>query len=182
MILAPPGANCPRAAFTLLELLTVITLLALLGGLVLGGGRHAIEAGRTARARAELATICAALENYQRLLGDYPQTDDGVQLLQSLIGRRGPRNAAIAVPCQLELARFTTADALDPFTDRGAVLVDPWGRPYRYVYKVPLSGWQNVSYVVYSRGPDGLDAGALLAGGFLDPSAPPNADNIFANR
>ena len=182
MTSAPPGAISQRAAFTLLELLAVIALIALLGGIVLGAGRYAIETGRTARARAEIAALGAALDNYQRTLGDYPQTDDGAQLLQSLIGRRGPRHAPITVRGQLELARFTTADALDPFADLGAVLVDPWGRPYRYVYKVPLSGWRNSSYVLYSVGPDGLDAGALLAGGFIDQSVPANADNIYAHR
>ena len=182
MTLAPPGANHRRAAFTLLELLTVCALIALLGGIFLGAGRHAIESGRTARARVELAALGAALDNYQRLLGDYPQTDNGAHLLQSLIGRRGPRQAAISVRCQIELARFTTAEARDPFTDLGAVLVDPWGRPYRYVYKVPLPGWRNSSYVLYSLGPDGLDASDLLAGGFIDPTAPPNADNIYPNR
>ena len=182
MFRAPPGANRQRAAFTLLELLAVISLLALLGGIVLGIGRNAVETGRSARARTELAVCAAALENYQRTLGDYPQTDDGAQLLQALIGRRSPRNAGIAVRCQLDLARLTTANALDPVADSAAVLVDPWGRPYRYVYKVPPAGWSNSSYVLYSLGPDGRDDGALLPGGFVDQSTPANADNLYANR
>jgi prepilin-type N-terminal cleavage/methylation domain-containing protein len=171
MTLAPPGANSPRAAFTLLELLAVIALLALLGGILLGASRHAIEAGRAARARAELAA-------------DYPQTDGGAQLLQSLIGRRGPRNTILSAPVrsQLDLSQFTTANALDPNTDMSAVLVDPWGRPYRYAYKVPPSSWRNSSYVLYSLGADGLDARALLVGGFIDQSAPSNADNISTGQ
>lgn len=181
MNLAPPGAKTGQAAFTLLELLAVIALIALLGGILLGAGKHAVEAGRSARARTELAILAAALENYQRAFGDYPQTDDAAQLLQSLIGRRGPRNTISDARSLIDLTRLTTANALDPFADLSAVLVDPWGSPYRYVYKVPPTAWSNASYVLYSRGPDGREAGALRPGGYADQSAPDNADNLYAN-
>ncbi len=167
--------------FTLLELLAVIGLIALLAGLMLGAGHRAGEAGRIARARVELAAIAAALENYQLTLGDYPQTDDGARLLQSLIGRRGPLNAVMAGRCLIEAARFTTAGSHDPLADPTAVLIDPWGQPYRYAYKSQVP-WSNSGYLLWSVGPDGRDSGALLAGGLADPMTAENADNIYANR
>ena len=126
----PPPACAPRAqpaarAFTLLELLAVITIIAILAGLVLGVGRRAVESGRVARARGELALLAAALADYQRSQGDYPHTADGARLLQSLLGRRDPLNTATTARSLLELARFATADSLDPFSDLAAVLVDP---------------------------------------------------------
>src|SRR5260221_9265122 len=160
MLLAPPGANPARAAFTLLELLAVIALIAVLAGIVIGVGRRAGETGRVARAKAELAALAAALENYQRNYGDFPQTADAGRLLQSLIGRRSPTNAAISARSLIEAARFNTADSRDPFTDPSAVLVDPWSQAYRYTYKTQAP-WGNSSYVLYSIGPDGRDSAAL---------------------
>jgi prepilin-type N-terminal cleavage/methylation domain-containing protein len=185
---APPGATDKRAAFTLLELLAVITMVAILAGIVLGVGRRESEAGKAARAKAELAVLSVALENYRRSHGDYPRTDDEARLLQSLIGRRGPRDAIVNGRSLLETARFVLArpaspdTPTDPFSENGAVVLDPWSRPYVYVYKVPAGGWTNSGFILYSLGPDGKDAPALLPGGFVDPAPRENADNIHANR
>lgn len=179
---APPGATARRTAFTLLELLAVIALVVILAGLVLGVGRRASAAGRTARAKAELAALAAALEGYKRAYGDYPRTDDAAHLLQSLLGRRGLAGTPISGRVILELAPFATAGTSDPFNSPAAGLVDPWGRPYVYVYKVPAGGWMNPGYILYSPGPDGKDAPALLPGGFPDPAPGVNADNLHANR
>ncbi len=181
MFLAPRGATSGRAAFTLLELLVVISLVAVLAAIVLGAGRRAAEAGKVARAKAELAALASALEHYRGIFGDYPQTDDAAQLVQSLIGRRGPGNTVVAVHAFVETARFKTADTRDPYADTSAVLADPWAQPYRYTYKVPAAGWAN-SYVLYSIGPDGRDSAALLMGGFPDVTAIGNADNLYADQ
>jgi prepilin-type N-terminal cleavage/methylation domain-containing protein len=56
-----PGGRHPRFhGFTLIELLTVIALIGLLTGIVIGAGRHAAERGRSARAKAELACVPTA--------------------------------------------------------------------------------------------------------------------------
>ena len=169
-------------AFTLLEILAVVAILAILAGIVVGVGRRASESGKIARTKAELAVLSAALEAYQRTYADYPQTDDGARLLQSLIGRRGPTDASLTGRALIETARFATAGSLDPFVDASAILIDPWGRPYAYVYKVPANGWTNPGFVLYSIGPDGRDSPALLPGGIIDPTPPENADNLYANR
>lgn len=62
----------PSRAFTLLELLVVLGLISILGGLLLGVGSYAFEAGRVSRARAELAALAAALDAYRAAYGDYP--------------------------------------------------------------------------------------------------------------
>jgi general secretion pathway protein G len=173
MTLAPPGANPARAAFTLLELLSVIAIIALLAGIVIGAGRRATESGKSARARAELAVLGAALENYKRTYGDYPRTEDEAQLLRALLGRRGPvADAVITGRTLIEADRFTIA---------GDVLLDPWGRTYVYAYKT-TTPWSNSSYVLYSAGPDGRENPRLLAGGFPDAAGEGNADNIHANH
>lgn len=162
------------AAFTLLELLGVIALITVLSGLVIGVGGRASASGRTARAKAELAAIGAALEDYRRTHGDYPRTDDEGQLLRALLGQRGPASdVGIEGRALLDTARLTIT---------GNVLVDPWGRAYVFVYKVPAAAWTNPGFVLYSIGPDGSENSTLLAGGFPDVTTTPNADNIHANR
>jgi len=189
----PPTASAlprsDRSAFTLLELLAVLAVLAILASLVIGAGRRVVEHGKSARARVELAVLSAALQSYRRQHGDYPRTTDGALLVQALIGRLGPSGAPLAGAgrVHLETARFSFASATaptaaaDPFSDATAVLLDPWGRPYRYAYK-SVAPWTNPSFVLYSAGPDGADAPALLAGGFVDEAAPANADNLYAHR
>lgn len=167
--------------FTLLELLAVIAIIAVLCGLVIGGGRRANESAKSAQARAELAALAVALEEYQRICGDYPQTDDSARLLQSFIGRRGPRHALIAIHSLIDLTKFSTEPADDPRENPSTALIDPWGRVYRYAYKTQ-SPWDNSSYVLYSIGPDGRDSAALAAGGFSDPAPRENADNLYAGH
>jgi general secretion pathway protein G len=174
MRLAPPGANPRRAAFTLLELLAVIAIIGVLAAVVLGAGKRAVDSGKTARAKAELATLNGALESYRRIHGDYPQTDDGAQLLRALLGQRGPNSATpITARPVIESSRFT---------EHGGALVDPWGRPFVYVYKTPAAGWSNSGFVLYSVGPDGSDFSRLTTGGFPDATPEANTDNIHANR
>lgn len=180
MLLAPPGATRNRAAFTLLELLAVVVIFSLLAALVLGVGRYALERGKIARARSELAALSAGLENYRRTYGDYPPTDDEVRLLQSVLGLRGPGNELIGGPTLIEPSVFTVKEGLDPFTDPRAVLIDPWGRPYVYAYRTQAP-WTNPAPVLYSCGSDGGDEPLLLSGGYPDRSAIANADNLYAN-
>jgi prepilin-type N-terminal cleavage/methylation domain-containing protein len=171
-----------EGAFTLIELLTVIAIIAILMGIVIGGGRRAAEAGKIARTKAELAAISAGLEGYKRQYGDYPRTDDEAILLQSLIGKKGPTQADVSGRPQIDLALFRTENDADPFVTAAAKLIDPWDRPYVYIYKVPASGWTNPSFVLYSSGPDEQESPALLAGGNPDTSAAGNADNLYANH
>jgi len=166
----------------LVELLAVITVLAILTGLVVGMGWRAVESGRVARARAELAALAVALEAYKRQYGDYPRTDDAARMLQALLGRLGPTGTALAGRPLLEPARYARVGSLDPFTDDTALLADPWDRAYRYAYRVPASGWTNPSFVLWSAGPDGRDVALLATGGYPDPAAADNADNFWANR
>ena len=169
------------AAFTLLELLAVIGLIAVLTGLVLGVGRRAADTGKAARARAELAALMAALDACRQAHGDYPRTDDPARLLQALLGKRGPDHQPLNGRVWLEVARFRTAGSVDPFADESVVLLDPWERPYRYAYK-SQTPWTNPSCVLWSAGPDGNETVTLLAGGFADRSAAGNADNLYADQ
>lgn len=72
----PARSRCRSQAFTLLELLTVVAVLAILATIAIGAVRGARERSHIARARGELAALVAALEEFKRLHGDYPQTGE----------------------------------------------------------------------------------------------------------
>src|SRR5581483_4752046 len=64
----------PRhAAFTLIEMITVIAIIAILTGLVLAINGYAQSKGARARADAEIRMLGSALESYRTDNGGYPQ-------------------------------------------------------------------------------------------------------------
>ena len=125
--------------------------------------------------------LMAALDAYRQIHGDYPRTDDPARLLQALIGKRGPDHQPVNGRALLDGARFRTVGNADPFADETAVLLDPWERAYGYAYKTQLP-WTNPACVLWSAGPDGAAATALLTGGFADRNAIGNADNLYADH
>ncbi len=65
--------DCCRSGFTLVELLTVIAVIALLSAMTIGAVRGARQRTFIAKARSELAVLVTALEQFKRQYGDYPQ-------------------------------------------------------------------------------------------------------------
>jgi general secretion pathway protein G len=70
------GSFRPRAAFTIIEILVVITIILVLAGLVLATSGYVHNKGARSRAEAEIAAISAALENYKADNGVYPSNAD----------------------------------------------------------------------------------------------------------
>ena len=159
----PPGGRASRA-FTVLELLIVISLIAILASITLVIGRSVTERSKIAQAKAEMAVLAAALEQYKQQYGDYPWTptlppagypggavwDGGAAMFNALSGNLGPKAAPLldgdGNPRKgrtfVDLARFTL-DSNDP-TDlpepdapdlKENWFNDPWGKWYYYEYK-----------------------------------------------
>lgn len=127
-----------RRAFTLLEIIVVIIVLALLAGLVAPQifGRVGEARGTTARTQIEL--LGTALDNYRLDNGSYPTTEQGLAALHE-------KPTRVPVPTQWK----------GPYL-RKAVPNDPWGRPY--IYRFP--GERNPSsFELSSLGKDGQPGG-----------------------
>src|SRR3954466_1699 len=66
------GTRGGQQAFTLIELLTVIAIIALLAGLVLGTAGLATRKSRAARMQGEHGRLVTAIDTYKTDLGNYP--------------------------------------------------------------------------------------------------------------
>src|SRR5688572_32028395 len=70
----PPLQEKRHYAFTVVELLVVMTIILVLAGLILATSGYVQQKGARSRAQAEIAAMSAALENYRADNGIYPQT------------------------------------------------------------------------------------------------------------
>ena len=176
--------QAPARAFTLIELLTVISIIAILSAISLNVVKGVKERAAVSQSKAELASLSQALEMYKLQYGDYPQTGSAANsaaakdasgepiapsatdgpgiLFNALTGKRGPLPAEtkIAGKAYVDLARLavqspTTMPAAGANTVANA-FVDPWGNRYLYYYKTGTSSaWtKNPSYILLSVGPD----------------------------
>ena len=119
--------------FTLVELLIVVTILGILVAMVVPRLAGRTEQARRARAAADVqGNIPLALDLFELDTGKYPTSEEGLNALR--VQPPGAQNWK------------------GPYLKQGPV--DPWNRPYRYVYP----GAKNPQdYDLFSLGPDGAE-------------------------
>jgi len=167
-----------RNAFTLVELLVVIGVIAILSAITFGIASGVYQRQARSTAQAELAALSAALDAYRLEHGGYPEAtgdpeSDGnaEALFLTLTGEWDPRGEPFVGGRRrvfVELGKFTVED------DR---FVDPWGENYIYQYD---PDWTNrFGFVLLSAGPDG-QVGAI-ENGIVDEDDSLNIDNIVTN-
>jgi prepilin-type N-terminal cleavage/methylation domain-containing protein len=195
-------------AFTLIELLTVIGIIAILAAITFGVVKGVNERAAISQAKVELASLSQALESYKLQYGDYPRTglSAGSQntstalaasnttalLFNALNGKLGPKlgssaeitNSAINGKRFVEVSKMTLETTNLPATT-GTVSVlnsflDPWGRRYLYYYRDSATGWTHPGYILYSVGPDGAHTAPTNSA--TNYGSANNADNIYANK
>lgn len=82
-----------RSAFTLIELMAVITIIVILAGLVVGGMGFVADRQNKEKARVQLALISKAFEEYKLDIGIYPPTGN----ITSASSPKGTNNSAEAI-------------------------------------------------------------------------------------
>jgi general secretion pathway protein G len=126
-----------RSAFTLIEILVVIVVIAILATLVAPNIFQHVGAAKSATAKSQIEMLGAALDAYRLDNGTYPTTQQGLEALWEKPAMDPPANWRA------------------PYL-RKPVPPDPWGRPY--IYQFP--GQQNLQgYDLSSLGADGKPGG-----------------------
>ena len=123
-----------RRAFTLIELMVVILILAILAALIVPRVVGRTGDAKRAKAASDIATMSSLLQQYRIDNDRFPTTEDGLNAL-----------------------RVQPSDARNwrgPYTSK-AIPVDPWGN--EYVYESP--GPDDQDFLILSYGEDGAPGG-----------------------
>ena len=123
--------------FSLIELLVVLVILGLLGGLVGPRLFTKVDASKVDTADTQVRMLKAALQTYRLDVGSFPTTEQGL-------------NALVANPGNAKKWQ-------GPYLEEELPL-DPWDNPY--VYLDTAENFQG--FALYSRGADGVDGGEGL--------------------
>ncbi|MEN3377407.1 MAG: ral secretion pathway protein [Hyphomicrobiales bacterium] len=123
-----------QRGFTLVELLVVITIIALIMGIVGPRVLGYLSESKAKAAKIQIESFASALDLYYLDTGRYPAGSEGLAALVRKPGNVSTWNG--------------------PYLKGGAVPPDPWGNPY--VYRSP---GQNGAYDILSYGSDGSEGG-----------------------
>ena len=129
-MLHKPSITRRRGAFTLVEMLLVLFILATLAAIVIPKMTGRSKQAKVTAAQSQISSISTALEAFEVDNGYYPKTGG----LDDLVNQPG-----------------NTSGWKGPYLSKGIPL-DPWGNPYVYEYP----GKHNANgYDLMSPGPDG---------------------------
>jgi len=126
-----------KEGFSLIELLVVLVILGMLGGLVGPRLFSKVDSSKVATAQTQVKMFKAALQTYRLDVGRYPTTEEGLKAL-------------VTEPSSAKRWRGPYVDDLLP--------PDPWGSPY--VYRFGVDNFQG--FALYSRGADATEGGEGL--------------------
>ncbi len=101
-----------RSGFTLIELLVVLIILGLIAAIAVPQAMRYLGRARTDAAQVQIHGLVSALDLFRLDVGRYPSEHEGLVALV-----QGPPG----------LQRWN-----GPYVRRRDMLLDPWGRPYRY--------------------------------------------------
>ena len=142
-----------NSGFTLVEMLTVLFIVSILLGIVLGSARYATQMSRISRAESDLHALADALDRFHLVFGEYPPVDSATNLVAY------SRPALGGGTEDGDSRTFYFAHLLP----RGFTAIDPWSNPYEYhVFRPgnPPPGADDDRerlYTLSSWGPDGKE-------------------------
>src|SRR5688500_8924477 len=123
------------AAFTLIEIVLVITIIAVLGAATIYLIKGNVDVAKATRVDADIKNIATQIKVYEARNLQPPTTEQGIKAL-------------VEMP------------TIEPVPERWTQLLeempnDPWNRPFQYVYPAKRS---KAPYDIFSLGADGVES------------------------
>ena len=157
--------NSTPAGFSLVELLFVLVIISILGGLIIGVAKYASTKAAIARTQSEIATMEMALEHYKSDNGVYPWTP-GPRVTSGSQGYPGWAEKSNSAVLYNALAggpkiyfNFKSNELRAVKLPSGVTVtnvIDPFGSPYNYYQTNNPTMVTNVAtFDLWSYGPDG---------------------------
>jgi len=158
-------------AFTLIELMTVIAIIAMLAALVVGGMGFVTDRQAKEKCRVQIALLSKGIEAYKLDMGKYPDsklnTSSSTSLYVQLFyqGYDYSKNPARADTPSAPMAKTIYLPELDPTTSRQkwvkadkqipptTPIIDPWKTEYGYRISTDTNA-QNPDFDLWSMGKD----------------------------
>lgn len=137
-----------RRGFTLLEVLTVISVMVILASIVLPSLRTSRNRAFEAKTEAQLSSLALALKLYKADMGQYP---DRLTAWVLVYGTQGQGQASLGPRWKgpyIELKQGSDMSS-------GGDILDAWGQPFRYRRHDVLTDGR--FFDLYSIGRDGQD-------------------------
>lgn len=151
-----------KKGFTVIELLTVLAIIGILAGLIMGAAQSARKQALIAKAKASISSLETALGMFQSNIGAYP-SQGNANMVTCLTTSSGCLVGTAGTPMTTSQAADWSGPYMNFQTNEvsGGTFVDPWGNPY--VYKAGSDHGTGADYSVsgymdiYSFGPNGVD-------------------------
>ncbi|HUF64071.1 MAG TPA: type II secretion system protein GspG [Verrucomicrobiales bacterium] len=173
------GGRVSRSGFTLIELMTVVTIIAVLAGIMLAVISAATNSARRKQARIEIEAMTLALDRYKVEFGEYPAVAggsgnpetmakclyqalsgdgsdmiDGVTDGASSTGEAGSATGGLVFLDTAIYDRDKVRRNNRGFVHGNYYLQDPFGQPYHYKRAGEGVDTQNPTYDLWSLGTD----------------------------
>lgn len=186
----PFARRISKAAFTLIEMMVVITIIIILAGLVVGGMEYANQRSAAEKAKTQIALLTKGIEEYKLDMGAYPATGN---ITGNFSGSNGTATSSILFNMlywtPVSSSQRIYLPELDPVTTKqgwttgtasaATTITDPWGNQYCYRSSSNATGGPNSATVnpdfdLWSMGKDGRTNATSNA----SVTTSPNADDI----
>lgn len=128
------SARWDNAGFTLMEMLVVLVVIGLIAAVAVPQVMKLLESAKHKAARLQADSLSQSLDFYQLDVGEYPAPDQGLKVLWE-------------TPADIETWN-------GPYIRQERQLIDPWGRPFRYI-----SPGKKGAFDLVTLGADGKEGG-----------------------
>ena len=147
-LLQKTGISAP--AFTLIEMMVVMAIIAVLAGLTVGGMGYYKQKMANGQTEVLIASIERALEDYKADHGDYPQSPGTSRFLFDALYGDGTNVYLDTLNPAYEGKQRNVSESA-PYH-----IVDAWGREIRYRHDTDGMANPRQDFDLNSRGPNGI--------------------------